>query len=605
MKILIVGAKGMLGQELARVFVDNDLVLWDREDIDITNKPIVDDLLQELRPELIINAAAYNSVDEAEEKFELAKRVNYHGPVNLAKAAQELGAIFVHYTTDYVFDGQKESGYLEHDLPAPISRYGESKYLGEEVLEHNDLTYIIRTSRLFGQPATSMAAKKSFVELMLDLAEKKDELEVVDEEYGCPTYVVDLAVQTKLLVEGDYNPGIYHCVNEGACTWRQFAEEIFNQANVDVKVKPVPSSRFPRPAKRPVRSRLINSKLPAMRTWEEALKDYLTEIGRYNMVSEVFIPEPTKKVDLAESQVEIKPQEDKDETKQELTIPQIPISNKNLKVQVKNFPPSKEKFVKVNNNTMTKRKMKGIILSGGKGTRLYPLTKITSKQLLPIYDKAMVIFPLETMVNAGIKDILVIIAPEYAGQYMQLLGSGKDWGVNISYEIQDKPSGLPEAYVIGKNFIGDDNVTMILGDNIFFDHDFTEDIKSFESGGRIFAVEVSDPERFGVVEFDENKKVVSIEEKPKDPKSNFAIPGIYIFDNRVCDIAKEIKPTWRPETDITEVHKAFLDMNELDVRLVNGRWLDAGTHESLLKAANWAAMQKYSDNIGFENGENS
>lgn len=254
---------------------------------------------------------------------------------------------------------------------------------------------------------------------------------------------------------------------------------------------------------------------------------------------------------------------------------------------------------KINYNVDMKKTMKGIVLAGGKGTRLHPLTKITSKQLLPVYNKAMVMYPLETLIKAGIKEILIIVAPEYAGEYLRLLGSGKDLGVKLTYEIQDAPKGLPEAFIIGENFIGDDNVTMILGDNLFFDHDFTDDIQSFEKGGRIFAVEVPDPERFGVVEFDESQKVISIEEKPKEPKSKYAIPGIYIYDNRVSHIAKGIKPTWRPETDITEVHKAFLGMNELDVRMVNGRWLDAGTHESLLKAANWVAAKEYQEKLGY------
>ncbi|OGF31029.1 spore coat protein [Candidatus Falkowbacteria bacterium RIFOXYD2_FULL_35_9] len=244
--------------------------------------------------------------------------------------------------------------------------------------------------------------------------------------------------------------------------------------------------------------------------------------------------------------------------------------------------------------------MKGIILAGGKGTRLKPLTKITSKQLLPVYDKPMIMYPLETLIKAGIKDILIIVAPDYAGQFLQLLGSGKDLGVKISYEIQDEPKGLPEAFIIGENFIGDDNVTLILGDNLFFDHDFVQDIQSFEKGGRIFAVDVPDPQRFGVVEFDTNMRVVSIEEKPQNPKSNYAIPGIYIFDSRVCNIAKGIKPTWRPETDITEVMNAYRGMNELDVRMVNGRWLDTGTFESLLKAANVVAAEEYKKKLGFD-----
>lgn len=244
--------------------------------------------------------------------------------------------------------------------------------------------------------------------------------------------------------------------------------------------------------------------------------------------------------------------------------------------------------------------MKGIILAGGAGTRLRPLTKITSKQLLPVYNKAMIMYPLETLLRAGIKEILIIVAPEYAGDYLRLLGSGKEFGAKFTYEIQDAPKGLPEAFIIGENFIGNDNVTMILGDNLFFDHDFTNDITSFQKGGRIFAIAVPDPQRSGVVEFDKDMRVLSIEEKPQHPKSNYAIPGMYIYDNRVINIAKGVRPTWRPETDITEIHKAYLAMNELDVRLVKGRWLDAGTFDSLLQASNFVAASEYQKKLGYD-----
>ncbi len=237
--------------------------------------------------------------------------------------------------------------------------------------------------------------------------------------------------------------------------------------------------------------------------------------------------------------------------------------------------------------------MKGIILAGGHATRLRPLTKMTSKQLLPVYNKPMIYYPLYTLLNAGIKEILIIIAPDYAGQFLNLLGSGKEVGeeVKLTYEIQDSPRGLADAFIVGENFIGDDDVAMILGDNIF-EHDFTEDIKSFEKGGRIFAIEVPDPERFGVVEFDENNKVLSIVEKPKEPKSNYAIPGLYIFDNRVIEFAKNVEPSERGEIEITSLHNVYLELGELDVRQVKGKWFDAGTFDSLLAAGNFIAEKE-------------
>ncbi len=231
--------------------------------------------------------------------------------------------------------------------------------------------------------------------------------------------------------------------------------------------------------------------------------------------------------------------------------------------------------------------MKGIILAGGSGTRLRPLTKITSKQLLPIYDKPMIFYPLETLMKAGIKDILMIVAPSNAGDFLKLLGSGKEFGCKFTYEIQDKPEGLAQAFVIGKNFIGDDDVTLILGDNLFED-DFTQAIQSFEKGGRIFAKKVTDPERFGVVEFDENNKAISIEEKPDNPKSEYAVTGLYIYDNTVIEKVTQIKPSARGELEITDLNNVYLKEGSLDVAFVKNRWFDTGTFESMFEATLFA-----------------
>ncbi|HPY08364.1 MAG: sugar nucleotidyltransferase [Patescibacteria group bacterium] len=231
--------------------------------------------------------------------------------------------------------------------------------------------------------------------------------------------------------------------------------------------------------------------------------------------------------------------------------------------------------------------MRGIILSGGSGTRLRPLTKITSKQLLPIYNRPMIYYPLNTLINAGIKEILIIVAPERAGDYLNLLGSGKQFGVKFTYEIQDKPEGLAQAFIIGENFIDNEDVAMILGDNIFED-DFSEEIKNFKSGAKIFAKHVPDPERFGVVKFDENFKAERIVEKPQEYLSNYAVTGLYVYDQRVVQVAKEIKPSARGELEITDLNNWYLERGELEVAMVKGEWLDAGTFDSLLKAQAFA-----------------
>lgn len=234
--------------------------------------------------------------------------------------------------------------------------------------------------------------------------------------------------------------------------------------------------------------------------------------------------------------------------------------------------------------------MKGIILAGGRATRLRPLTKITSKQLLPVYNKPMIYYPLETLLNAGIKDILIIVAPEYAGHFLNLLGSGREFGARFTYEIQDEPRGLADAFIVGETFIGGDSVTMILGDNIF-DHDFSKDIKGFKEGGMVFAKEVHDPKRFGVVEFDREHKVLSIEEKPEEPKSNYAVVGIYTYDNDVVKIAKNLAPSARGEIEITDINNEYLRRGKLQVKMVDGMWEDAGTFDSLLRASTLMAKK--------------
>lgn len=272
MKILILGAEGMLGYDLVDIFRKNyQVYAWGRGDLDITSKEIVQEKIFRLKPEIVINAAAFTDVDGCETKKEICHKINGQALEYLSLVCNRINALFIHYSTDYVFRGDKKEGYKEDDKPDPINEYGKSKLEGEKnILNQSNKFYIIRTSWLYGKNG------RNFVNTMLNLAKENDKIEVINDQFGKPTYTKDLAFRTKEIIEEKRDFGIYHITNEGITSWYKFARKIFELAGIDIEVKPVSTEQFPRPAKRPQYSALINTKLPKMRRWEEALEEYLT-----------------------------------------------------------------------------------------------------------------------------------------------------------------------------------------------------------------------------------------------------------------------------------------------------------------------------------------
>lgn len=502
MKILILGANGLLGKDLVEVFRNEDMSAWTRKELDITNKAEVIRKIGELKPDVVINSAAYTDVDGAESNRELNMSVNGIAPGYIAEACKLAGASLLHVSTDYVFDGE-QSGYTEYDKVNPINEHGKAKALAEDLIRKNlDKYFIVRTSWLFGKHG------KNFVDTMMRLAKERDSLAVVNDQAGCPSYSKDIAIKIKEIIQG-YDYGIYHVTNSGSCSWYDFAKGIFRLAGIAIPVSPITSDQLSRPARRPKCSILINTKLETMRDWEEALKDYLGLVT-----------------------------------------------------------------------------VKGVILAGGTGSRLNPITKVTNKHLLPVNDKPMIFYPLNCLISAGIRKIMIVTGNESAGDFMKLLGSGKDYGIDLTYKVQDGALGIANALALAEDFVGKDRFVVILGDNIFSD-DITGEIHAFKNGSeeaRIFLKEVNDAERFGVAELQGNR-IIAIEEKPKKPKSNLAVTGIYMYSPSAFDVIRSLKPSARGEYEITDVNNEYIKRGTLAFSVLKGHWTDAGTFESLYRAS--------------------
>ena len=502
MKVLVLGANGLLGHDLVSVFRNEELVSWTRKELDITKRNDVISKIKELKPDVVINAAAYTDVDGAESNRDLNLSVNAYAVGYIAEACRLAGASLLHISSDYVFDGN-QSGYTEYDRTSPINEHGRAKALAEELIKKKmEKYFIVRTSWLFGRHG------KNFVDTILRLAKERDSLAVVNDQVGCPSYSRDVAVKIKEIVMG-YDFGIYHITNSGSCSWFEFASKIVELAGLKTPVTPITSAELSRPAKRPKCSILINTKLEPLRDWVSSLKDYMGLIT-----------------------------------------------------------------------------VKGVILAGGTGSRLNPITKVTNKHLLPVHDKPMIFYPLYSLINAGIRKIMIVTGNESAGDFMKLLGSGKDCGIDLTYKVQDGALGIAQALSLAEEFIGREKFVVVLGDNIFTD-EIAGEIEAFKNGSeeaRIFLKEVPDAERFGVAELQGNR-IIGIEEKPKKPKSSLAVTGIYMYKPNVFDIIRSLKPSARGEYEITDVNNEYIRRGTLAYSIMKGHWTDAGTFDSLFRAS--------------------
>ncbi len=474
---------------------------------------------------MVINAAAWTAVDRAETEEAAALVVNAEAPGAMARECAARGIVFLHVSTDYVFDGSGARAWAPGDATGPLGAYGRTKLAGEQAVRAAGGVHgILRTSWVFS------ADGANFVKTMLRLGASRQALNVVGDQIGGPTPAANIAAallrMAEVLGARPEAAGTYHLSGAPDVSWADFAREIFAQAGLAVAVTDIPTSAYPTPATRPGNSRLDCTTL-----------------------AEVFgIARPDWRAGLAYSAGGI------------------------------------------GRGEVTKRK--GIILAGGSGTRLYPITMGVSKQLLPLYDKPMIYYPLTVLMLAGIREILIITTPDDQPQFRRLMGDGSQWGLRIDYVAQPSPDGLAQAYLLGEAFLDGAPSAMVLGDNIFFGHGLPEALAAAdarEAGGTVFGYRVADPERYGVVEFDAQGIAKAIVEKPEMPASDYAVTGLYFLDGTAPDKARAVKPSARGELEIVTLLEIYLAEGTLAVEKM-GRgyaWLDTGTHASLLDAGNF------------------
>lgn len=543
MKVLILG-NGYIGQRLAPAF--SDVTISD------TKLNSIEDVRREIervQPTTVINAAGITgkpNVDWCETNRMATALANTVLPLYVAEVCEEKQIHLIQLSSGCIFYGQSHDplGWKESDSTFPESYYSKTKYASDLLLSQSPVTAIVRL-RL---PIDTIITKKNLITKLASYPK------VIDVENSV-TFIEDLQQVIKGIAEKRAT-GIFHAVN-GNLKYRDLIklyEELVDPKHTNEWIEDKALASTGLAAKNRSTTVIQDTKLAAlgiiMRPVEVALRDTMMKYAVHHLAQHPSTPSQQGGTSF-------------------LRETNAPAHN-------------------ISENTAIKRppKMKGIILAGGRGTRLAPLTNLTNKHLLPIGNKQMVLYPLQTLLDAGVRDIMIITGPDYAGHFIDLLGSGKAYNCNISYRIQDESGGIAEALGLCEDFVGTDHMTVILGDNIFEDN-FASHISTFQRGSMTFYKSVPDAKRFGVMEIDSHGRVLSIEEKPAQPKSNFAQVGLYIYDSRVFEIIKTLKPSGRGELEITDVNNAFLQMNELVARPVNGFWTDAGTFDSLKRATDY------------------
>lgn len=531
MKILIFGSKGFIGGRMLKAWPDAI-----GTDVRIDDKAAVLKVLDEHKPDAVLNAAGRTgkpNVDWCETHQVETMHDNVIGALVLAEACQERGVYLLHLATGCIFYGASPDprGWTEDDFANPSAVYTRSKYAADLALTTYPNVAIARLR----MPIDDVPSPNNLID---KLAKYKQVIDVANSA----TVISDLIDACYKIIQ-KRGTGVFHTVNPGILYHRNLLslyKELVDPTHQTEWIREEDLVAKGLATKKRSNNIMQSDRLKAlgieMRPIDVALRDTMVKYAAAKRASE-------------------KP-----------SVPSFLVRNEPATVKTKT--------------------MKGLIVAGGKGTRLMPLTSTTSKQLLPVASKQMILYPIQTLLEAGIREIMLVTAPDHAGQFMNLLGSGASLGCRITYRIQDEPGGIAQVVGMAEDFVGDNNLTVILGDNLF-DDNFHAPINSFQAGAMTFYKPVPDAQRFGVVEIDSFGRVLSIEEKPQQPKSNFAQVGLYVYDKRVFDIVRKLKPSGRGELEITDVNKEFLVMNELVARPVRGFWSDAGTFDSLREASEY------------------